>query len=90
MNSTTVAVDLAKNVFELAVADGEWRIVERHRFIRTCEGPSDLAIRPAFRVVKADATNEGTARELLNRPHAVAPQCPMPHEHGELPPGVLT
>jgi transposase len=34
MNFTTVAVDLAKSVFELAVADGEWRIVERHRLSR--------------------------------------------------------
>jgi transposase len=34
MNATTVAVDLAKNVFELAVADVEWRIVERHRLNR--------------------------------------------------------
>jgi hypothetical protein len=29
MNSTTVAVDLAKNVFELAVAGADWRIGER-------------------------------------------------------------
>jgi hypothetical protein len=34
MNATTVAVDLAKNVFELAVADGQWRIVERARLTR--------------------------------------------------------
>jgi transposase len=34
MNATTVAVDLAKNVFELALADGQWRIVERHRLTR--------------------------------------------------------
>ena len=34
MNSTTVAVDLAKNVFELAAADGQWRIVERYRLNR--------------------------------------------------------
>jgi transposase len=34
MHATTVAVDLAKNVFELAVADAEWRIVERHRLNR--------------------------------------------------------
>lgn len=27
MDATTVAVDLAKNVFELAVADGHWRII---------------------------------------------------------------
>ena len=34
MNATTVAVDLAKNVFELAVADQHWRIIERHRLSR--------------------------------------------------------
>jgi transposase len=34
MNATTVAVDLAKNVFELAVADGQWHIVERARLTR--------------------------------------------------------
>ena len=34
MNATTVAVDLAKNVFELAVADHQWKIVERHRLTR--------------------------------------------------------
>lgn len=34
MNATTVAVDLAKNVFEVAVADGQWRIVERLRLTR--------------------------------------------------------
>lgn len=34
MNATTVAVDLAKNVFELAVADQEGRIVGRHRLTR--------------------------------------------------------
>ena len=34
MNATTVAVDLAKNVFELAVADEHWRVIERHRLTR--------------------------------------------------------
>ncbi len=38
MNTTTAApvggVDLAKNVFELAVADGGWRISERARLTR--------------------------------------------------------
>ncbi len=28
MNATTVAVDLAKSVFQLAVADSQWRVVE--------------------------------------------------------------
>ena len=34
MNATTVAVDLAKSVFELAVADEKWRVVERCRLTR--------------------------------------------------------
>lgn len=34
MNATTVAVDLAKNVFEVAVADERWRVVEHHRLTR--------------------------------------------------------
>lgn len=32
--STTVAVDLAKSVFQLAVADGQWTVVESHRLTR--------------------------------------------------------
>ena len=39
MNTTTVApvvgVDLAKNVFELAIADENWRITERARLSRS-------------------------------------------------------
>ena len=35
MNATTVAVDLAKSVFQLAVADSHWKIVETHRLTRT-------------------------------------------------------
>lgn len=34
MNATTVAVDLAKNVFQLAVADGSGKVVESHRLSR--------------------------------------------------------
>ena len=34
MNATSVAVDLAKKVFELAVADGHWRVGERARLTR--------------------------------------------------------
>lgn len=34
MNATTVAVDLAKNVFELAVADNNGRVTERARLTR--------------------------------------------------------
>jgi len=35
MNATTVAVDLAKSVFQLAVADENWKVVESHRLTRT-------------------------------------------------------
>ena len=35
MNATTVAVDLAKSVFQLAVADDAWRVVQTHRLTRT-------------------------------------------------------
>jgi transposase len=32
--TTTIAVDLAKSVFQLAVADGDWRVVSRQRLSR--------------------------------------------------------
>ncbi|MGB7420326.1 MAG: IS110 family transposase, partial [Comamonas sp.] len=35
MHATTVAVDLAKSVFQIAVADDQWRIVETQRLTRT-------------------------------------------------------
>jgi transposase len=35
MHTTTVAVDLAKSVFQLAVADASWRIIEQHRLTRS-------------------------------------------------------
>lgn len=34
MDATTVAVDLAKTVFELALADAQWRILRRERLTR--------------------------------------------------------
>lgn len=34
MNATTVAVDLAKHVFELVVADEHWKMIERARLTR--------------------------------------------------------
>jgi transposase len=35
MNTTTVAVDLAKSVFQVAVADASWRVIEQHRLTRS-------------------------------------------------------
>jgi len=35
MHTTTVAVDLAKSVFQLAVADATWRVTDKHRLTRS-------------------------------------------------------
>jgi hypothetical protein len=35
MNLTTIAVDLAKDVFDVAVADRRYQIVEQHRLTRS-------------------------------------------------------
>jgi len=35
LNATTVAVDLAKSVFQLAVANEHWQVVETQRLTRT-------------------------------------------------------
>ena len=35
MDATTVAVDLAKTVFQVAVANAQWRITNRQRLTRT-------------------------------------------------------
>ena len=35
MNATTVAVNLAKSVFQLAVADSFWRVIESQRLTRS-------------------------------------------------------
>jgi hypothetical protein len=34
MHATTVAIDLAKKVFQLAVADHSWRVVQTARLTR--------------------------------------------------------
>lgn len=34
MHATTIGVDLAKRVFEVAVADRNWHVIARHRFTR--------------------------------------------------------
>ena len=34
MDATTVAVDLAKNVFEVVAANEQWKVIERARLTR--------------------------------------------------------
>jgi transposase len=50
MDATTVAIDLAKDVFELALADAHGRIIERKRLSRKAF-PRCLTKRPPLRVV---------------------------------------
>ena len=54
MDATTVAVDLAKTVFELAIADVQWHIGARQRLNRT-----QFA---RFLVERADARGDGGVR----------------------------
>lgn len=35
MHATTMAVDLAKSVFQIAVADDKWKVIEQHRLTRS-------------------------------------------------------
>jgi transposase len=50
MDATTVAVDVAKSVFELAIANAEWRVSAHHRLNRT-QFARFLAETPATHVV---------------------------------------
>jgi uncharacterized protein len=50
MDATTVAVDVAKSVFELAIANAEWRVSAHQRLNRT-QFARFLAETPATHVV---------------------------------------
>src|SRR5580700_6701430 len=71
MNCTTVAVDLAKNVFELAVADREWHIVERHRLNRARFARFFVHRPPCQVVMEACGSAHHWARRLVAEGHAV-------------------
>ena len=71
MNSTTVAVDLAKNVFELAVAGADWRVTERHRLTRARFGRF-FGNLPSCRVVmEACGSAHHWARKIAAAGHQV-------------------
>lgn len=71
MHSTTVAVDLAKNVFELAVADAEGRISERLRLNRT-RFSAFFVQRPPCRVLmEACGSAHYWARRIATHGHSV-------------------
>ena len=71
MNSTTVAVDLAKNVFELAVAGADWRIGERQRLNRARFAAFFVHRAPCFVVMEACGSAHYWARRIAACGHEV-------------------
>jgi transposase len=71
MNSTAVAVDLAKNVFELAVADVNWRITGRWRLNRTKFAQFFVNRPPCQVVMEACGSAHHWARKLAESGHQV-------------------
>lgn len=71
MNATTVAVDLAKHRFELALADEQWRILERRRVTRAVFSRF-FANRARCRIVmEACGSAHHWARTLATQGHEV-------------------
>lgn len=71
MDATTVAVDVAKNSFEVAIANRDWHIVERHRFSRTRFLRFLRTTRCTRVVMEACATAHYWARLAQDQGHAV-------------------
>ena len=71
MHASTVAIDLAKEVFELAFADAQGRIIERKRLSRRAFIRS-LETRPPLRVLmEACGGAHCWARRFQRQGHAV-------------------
>ena len=71
MNITTVAVDLAKSVFELAVSDGPGRVAERKRLSREAFGKFFVNRGPCRVVMEACGTAHFWARTFRALGHEV-------------------
>ncbi len=71
MHATTIGIDLAKQVFEVAIADARWRIVERHRYSRAQFTRFLQRQAPAHLVMEACATAHFWARLARRIGHAV-------------------
>ena len=71
MDATTVGIDLAKNVFEIALADERGHIVERQRLTRA-RFDRFFVNRPACRIVmEACGSAHHHARRLSSQGHGV-------------------
>ena len=54
MHATTAAIDLAKNVFQVAIADADNRVVKQHRLSRVQferSSPTDRSIASSWKPV---------------------------------------
>jgi len=71
MHSTTIAVDLAKSVFEVAVSQQAGRVAERHRFSRGQFSRFLAEREPATVIMEACGTAHFWGREARARGHQV-------------------
>jgi transposase len=71
MNATIVAVDLAKNVFELAVADADWHIAQRQRLTRGKFFGFFVQLAPCQVVMEACGSAHYWARRIATLGHTV-------------------
>jgi transposase len=71
MNATIVAVDLAKNIFELAVADANWHIARRQRLSRAKFPSFFVQLAPCQVVMEACGSAHFWARRIAALGHTV-------------------
>ena len=71
MNSTTVAVDLAKSVFEVAIAGADWRVCERQRLSRARFAAFFVHRGPCLVVMEACGSAHYWARRIAACGHEV-------------------
>jgi transposase len=71
MDATIVAVDLAKNIFELAIADADWRIAQRQRLTRVKFFGFFVQLAPCQVVMEACGSAHYWARRISTLGHTV-------------------
>jgi transposase len=71
MDATTIAVDLAKTVFEVAIADCQWHIVARHRFNRRQFAHFLTTVSPTHVVMEACGTAHYWGRFAQEHGHVI-------------------
>src|SRR5450631_586614 len=71
MNATIVAVDLAKNIFEIAAADADWRVAQRSRLPRAKFFGFFVQLEPCQVVMEACGSAHYWARRIGALGHTV-------------------